>query len=93
MSTSDRSSSLLRAGDSSVRVICSATALNAGYDLPSIDAAIVAAGVSTELVNIQQIGRTVRIREGKHALIINLFVDKTQERVWVESKLKNMDSE
>ena len=91
MSTSDRSSSLLRAGDSSVRVICSATALNAGYDLPSIDAAIVAAGVSSELTNIQQIGRTVRLKEGKSALVVNLFIDKTQERVWVENKLSNME--
>ena len=92
MSTKQRTAALATARSDDCRVICSATALNAGYNLPSIDAAIIAAGTSTELTNIQQIGRTVRLQENKRALVVNLYADKTQEKKWVENKLKNTSS-
>ena len=91
MSAGDRRDSLDSANSDTTRVICSATALNTGYNLPSIDAAIVASGVSTQLANIQQIGRTVRLQRGKRAIVINLYIDKTQERKWCENKLGNME--
>ena len=75
--------------DSSTRVISSVQALDAGFDFVDLSLAIVAAGFSSKLTNIQRTGRTVRAKEGKDAIIINLFSEGTQERRWLEQRQKD----
>lgn len=67
--------------------ISTAKALNAGYDLADIDLGICCSGNSTQLVDIQRTGRTLRLKEGKtEAIYFNLFVPGTQEEVWVKKR-------
>lgn len=64
------------------KVICSAQALNTGYNLPDIDSAICVASTGTELTFIQELGRTSRLSESgqpKTSLFINILVEDTQE--------------
>lgn len=87
MKNRDREAALEAAKSSFCRVICSVQALNTGYNLPAINAAICTASTSTALVAIQQLGRTLR-KEGinKQSLFITLFVQNTQEEKWVDKK-------
>jgi len=75
----------------SAGVLVTAEALNAGYDLPDIDAGICASGVSTYLTNIQQLGRILRLRDNKQALYINLYSEDTQEQTWVTNKTQDLE--
>jgi superfamily II DNA or RNA helicase len=74
-------------------VICSAQALNTGYNLPDIDAAICVSSTGTELTFIQELGRTTRLNDDgstKTSTFITLYSSSTQERTWVENKIKNL---
>lgn len=90
MSSLQKRGALEKANSKMCSVICSAEALNMGYNVPDIDSAICAAGVSTKLVNTQQVGRTIRKKEGKLALFVNLFCANTQEEKWVQKKTEKM---
>jgi superfamily II DNA or RNA helicase len=74
--------------ESNTRIISSVQALDAGFDFVELSLAIVAAGYSSQLTNIQRIGRTVRAKEGKDAIIINLYSKGTQEETWLEKRQK-----
>jgi superfamily II DNA or RNA helicase len=74
--------------NSNTRIISSVQALDAGFDFVELSLAIVAAGYSSQLTNIQRIGRTVRAKEGKDAIIINLYSKGTQEETWLEKRQK-----
>lgn len=93
MKDNDRADVLSKISDSKYKVLVSAEALNVGYNLPNLDAAICASGVSTELVGIQMIGRINRYKEGKVPVMINLACDNTQEMVWVTNRTKNISSQ
>ncbi len=86
MTTPEKESTMLRLESENIQVLVSAEALTTGYNLPELDAAICASGVSTELSGIQAAGRVNRFKEGKRALMINLYCDKTQEEIWVRSR-------
>ena len=73
---------------SNTRIISSVQALDAGFDFVDLSLAIVAAGYSSQLTNTQRIGRTVRAKEGKDAIIINLYSLGTQEETWLEKRQK-----
>ena len=74
--------------ESNTRIISSVQALDAGFDFVDLCLAIVAAGYSSQLTNTQRIGRTVRAKEGKDAIIINLYSLGTQEETWLEKRQK-----
>jgi len=74
--------------ESNTRIISSVQALDAGFDFVDLSLAIVAAGYSSQLTNTQRIGRTVRAKEGKDAIIINLYSLGTQEETWLEKRQK-----
>ena len=79
--------------DNEFSVLIAVDALNAGLDVPDVDAAICVSSTSTELIAIQQLGRTARFRKNKRALFINLFTPKTVEENWIKKKnmsLKNV---
>jgi len=93
MKDNDRAAVLATISDPKYKVLVSAEALNVGYNLPDLDAAICASGVSTELVGIQMIGRINRYKEGKTPVMINLACDNTQEMIWVTNRTKNISSQ
>lgn len=92
MKSTERDKVLLDIINPIYQVLVSAEALNVGYNLPDLDAAINASGVSTELSGIQTIGRINRYKEGKVPVMINLACDNTQEMIWVQNRTKNMTS-
>jgi superfamily II DNA or RNA helicase len=75
--------------DSSTRIISSVQALDAGFDFVDLSLAVVAAGYSSKLTNVQRTGRTVRAKKGKKAVIINLYSKNTQEIKWLEERQKD----
>lgn len=73
------------------KVLVAVDALNAGFNVPDVDGAICVSGVSTELTQVQQLGRTVRkTSENKIALFINLYCPNTVEENWVKTKTQNL---
>lgn len=90
MKTAERAEILEQAKDPSIKVICTAEALNAGYDLPAIDGGICASGTATFLTFIQQLGRSIRFIPNKRALFVNLYVEYTQEETWIKKKTFGM---
>lgn len=74
-----------------VRVLVTAKALDRGFNVENISLAITAAGSSKKRQNIQRLGRSVRIQEGKRAIMINLYVPYTQEEKWVQKRLKDLN--
>jgi len=73
---------------SGIKTISTVQALDAGFDFPELSLAVVAAGYSSQLTNIQRIGRTVRAQEDKEAIIINLYSRDTQEERWLQNRQK-----
>jgi len=71
------------------RVMCSTKALTTGYDVPTLDTAIVLGFTSKVLPSIQKIGRIVRYQEGKLAKIVILYVKNSQEEKWLNKALQN----
>lgn len=70
-------------------VLVAVDALNEGYNVENIDAAICLSGVSTELVNIQQLGRTLRPKQNI-PLFINFYTKDSVEEGWVNEKTKGL---
>lgn len=78
----------------SQKLITSVEALNEGLNIPDADGAICVSASSTELVQIQSLGRILRQKEGKQALYFNLYMEDSQEEKWVRAKslkLKNVE--
>ena len=76
-------------GRTKKRVISSVKALNAGLNVPDCSLGICCAGSSKALDGVQRTGRTLRLREGKTALYINLYVRGSQEVKWVRKRTKD----
>lgn len=75
-----------------LKYLVAADALNAGLNIPDLDAAISLSGVSTELDNVQRLGRILRFSPEKKAIFINLYSDNTIEKTWVEKRNKSIES-
>ena len=88
MSEKERTEALEAVRSPEVRVICTAEALNAGYDLPEIDAAIALSYASSGIASVQTLGRTLRKKDGKKAAFFNLYAKETQEEKWLRAKLR-----
>lgn len=77
--------------DRKFRHLIAVDALNEGLDVADVDSAICLSGVSTELVSVQQLGRILRVSEGKNrAIFINLATRETVEQNWVREKTKSL---
>lgn len=90
MNDSDREQVLKDVRSPETKVICTVDALNAGFDLPDIDAGIALSYVSSAITSIQVLGRTLRIQEGKKAGFFNFYVRDSQEEKWLRTKLRVM---
>jgi len=74
-----------------VRYLSSVQALNEGFNVPDCSIAIIAGSNSTKRTFIQQLGRVVRMQEGKQAVIVNLYTPDTQDAVWTKKRLDGID--
>lgn len=73
-----------RSGELSVLV--SSQVLDEGFDVPDADVAIVVGGTSSNRRHVQRIGRVLRPRDGKRAIIYELEVAETTEATYVRRR-------
>lgn len=73
-----------------VRVLSTAKALDEGLNIEGIGCAIILAGNSTTRQAVQRTGRAIRYKEGKQAIIFNLFIENTKEEHWLRLRQKGM---
>lgn len=67
--------------DGDVRTLVASRVLNEGVDLPEAEVAIVMAGTSTVREHVQRLGRILRPKAGKQAILYELVVaDSAEER-------------
>lgn len=75
----ERAAALDRFRKGELKVLVSARVLNEGIDVPDADVAIVVAGTQGEREHVQRIGRLLRPREGKTAVVYELVMRGTSE--------------
>jgi superfamily II DNA or RNA helicase len=75
----EREEALERFREGTLRALVSARVLNEGIDVPDADVAIVVAGAFGVREHVQRVGRLLRPREGKHALVYELVSRDTIE--------------
>jgi len=73
----ERVLSLFREG--TLRALVSAQVLNEGLDVPEAEVGIIVASSRGEREHVQRVGRVLRPRPGKHALVYELVVRATTE--------------
>lgn len=77
--------------DSPVHILSTARALDEGFNVEGIDFAIVCSGNSTSRQAIQRMGRAIRFKEDKTAIIVNLYLIDTQEEKWLRKRMKGSE--
>jgi superfamily II DNA or RNA helicase len=65
--------------DGAMRALVSSQVLNEGLDVPEAEVGIVVAGQRGEREHVQRLGRLLRPRPGKRALLYELVVRDTRE--------------
>jgi superfamily II DNA or RNA helicase len=76
---SERRDVLLRFREGTLRALVSARVLNEGIDVPDAEVAIIVGGTLGQREHVQRVGRLLRPREGKRALVYELVSRKTTE--------------
>jgi superfamily II DNA or RNA helicase len=76
---SERAAMLDRFRSGAISVLVSSQVLDEGFDLPDADVAVIAGGTSSERRQVQRVGRVLRPRPGKRALVYELVVRDTVE--------------
>jgi superfamily II DNA or RNA helicase len=82
----ERTEILARFADGSLRAVVSARVLNEGIDVPDATVAIVVAGTLGVREHIQRIGRVLRPRPGKKALIYELVTNATIDDIRAQGR-------
>jgi superfamily II DNA or RNA helicase len=75
----ERASVLERFRKGALRALVSARVLNEGIDVPDAEVGIVVAGSGGGREHVQRVGRLLRPRDGKSALVYELVVQRTAE--------------
>jgi superfamily II DNA or RNA helicase len=75
----ERASVLERFRSGALRALVSARVLNEGIDVPEAEVGIVVAGRLGGREHVQRVGRVLRPKEGKTALVYELVVNRTAE--------------
>jgi superfamily II DNA or RNA helicase len=79
ISRSERAACLTSFRSGELRVLVSSRVLNEGIDVPDADVAIIVGGGSSEREYVQRVGRLLRPRPGKRALVYELVSAGTTE--------------
>jgi superfamily II DNA or RNA helicase len=79
ISRAERAAAVERFRAGELRVLVSARVLNEGIDVPDADVAIVVGGTQGEREHVQRVGRLLRPREGKRAMVYELVMRDTHE--------------
>jgi superfamily II DNA or RNA helicase len=91
-SRTERKQILQRFGDGTYRAIASARVLNEGIDVPDARVAIIVSGALGLREHIQRIGRVLRPREGKRAVVYELVARGTIEEPRAHSRRRQLAS-
>jgi len=75
----ERRAILAAFGEGRWRVIATSRVLNEGVDMPEADVGVVLSGTSTVREHVQRLGRILRPREGKQAVLYELVTTGTSE--------------
>jgi superfamily II DNA or RNA helicase len=82
----ERDEALRRFRDGELRVLVSARVLNEGLDVPDAEVAVVVGASLGRREHVQRIGRLLRPREGKRALVYELVTARTLEVRWAAQR-------
>lgn len=74
------------------KILSVVRALDEGFDDEDVDLIIMASYTSSTRQNVQRTGRGIRKKEGKHAIVINLYMLDSQEETWLKSKQKEQNN-
>lgn len=73
-------------GRTKIKLISSAKTLDEGVTLPRLEYGILMSSSSKSKQQNQRAGRCIRLgKDGKHAIIIRIYCEDTQEEKWLES--------
>ena len=82
----ERAQVLTRFREGAISVLVSAQVLDEGLDVPDADIAIIVGGSASARRHVQRIGRVLRPRPGKRAVIYELETGETMETSYVERR-------
>lgn len=68
------------------KAVSAVKSLDEGIDIPDLEMAVLVGGNSTRRQYIQRIGRSLRVRPNKQAIIINLYVNGTKDEKWLRAR-------
>ena len=71
------------------RIICTASSLDKGFDVPDINLGITASGTSNFTQYIQRGGRVKRkdmFQTNKVVLLVNLYIKNTKDEIWLNKR-------
>jgi superfamily II DNA or RNA helicase len=71
-----------------ISVLCTAKALDEGFNVEGIECAIICSASSQRRQAVQRQGRALRFIEGKTAKIINIYIKNTQDETWLKKRQK-----
>jgi len=92
MTTKQKKESLDKFSNTDNAILCSAKALNQGFDVPDVGIGIIAGLESKALPMIQRLGRLIRFKKGKRGRVYILYVKDSQEEKWMEQATKSLNN-
>jgi superfamily II DNA or RNA helicase len=75
-----------------LRALVSSRVLNEGLDVPDADVAIIVGGTLGEREHVQRIGRLLRPRAGKRAIVYELVTAGTSETRLADKRRKGLSA-
>lgn len=79
MKTSDRKEQLAKFESGEIKVLCACDLLNEGWDCPQTEVLFMARPTMSKVLYTQQLGRGMRLCEGKNQLMVFDFVDNASQ--------------
>ena len=73
-----------------INILITVKALDEGFDIPSADMGIIMASTQQHRQTVQRLGRLLRYQEGKEAKLFNIYIKKTKEESWLNTRLKGL---
>jgi superfamily II DNA or RNA helicase len=87
----ERAAVLERFKTGEISVLVSSQVLDEGFDLPDADVAIIVGGTASARRHVQRIGRVLRPRPGKRAVVYELAVTETKEVEYVKRRRAGLE--